>query len=119
MLRTLLIALAGLLVIAPLCGTSMTVTFTYSNQDVDTVTFSSRMGTTGTWLDSGILVPADSSVTTTPHPVEKDYWFSCVVKDAQSVTLDSIVIAGYEWKTGSSVNWSWDGTDLTPYVLIP
>jgi hypothetical protein len=119
MLRTLLVALAGLLVIAPLCGTSMTVTFTYSNQDVDTGIFSSRMGTTGTWLDSGILVPADSSVTTTPHPVEKDRWFSCVVKDAQSVTLDSVVIAGYEWKTGSSVNWSWDGTDLTPYVFIP
>jgi len=32
-------------------GTSMTVTFTYSNYDADAVTFSSRMGTTGNWLD--------------------------------------------------------------------
>jgi hypothetical protein len=119
MLRTLLIAVAGLLVIAPLCGTGMTVTFTYSNQDVDAVTFSSRMGTTGSWLDSGITVPADSSVTTSPHAVKKDFWFSCVVKDAQSVTLDSVVIAGYEWTAGSSVTWAWDGTDLTPYVFIP
>ena len=119
MLRTLLIALAGLLVIAPVCGTSMTVTFTYSNQDVDTVTFSSRMGTTGSWLDSGIAVPADSSVTTKPHAVETNYWFSCVVKDAQSATLDSVVIAGYQWKAGSTVTWSWDGTELTPYVFIP
>jgi hypothetical protein len=119
MLRTLLIALVGLLVIAPLCGTSMTVTFTYRNQAAETVTFSSRMGTTGNWLDSGITVPADSSVTTNPHGVKKDYWFSCVVKDAQSATLDSVVIAGYQWKTGSSVTWSWDGTTLTPYVFIP
>jgi hypothetical protein len=119
MLRTLLIALAGLLVIAPLCGTSMTVTFTYINHDVDTVTFSSRMGTTGNWLDSGITVPADSFVTTAPHSVKKDYWFSCVVRDGANATLDSVVIAGYEWKMGSSVTWSWDGTTLTPVVFIP
>ena len=119
MLKTLLLAAAGLLVIGSVCGTGMTVTFTYSNQDSDAVTFSSRMGTTGNWLDSGIVVPADSSVTTDPHPVKKDYWFSCVVRDAQNATLDSVVIAGYEWKTGSSVNWAWDGTDLTPYVFIP
>jgi hypothetical protein len=119
MLKILLVALAGLLVVAPLCGTGMTVTFTYSNQDSETVTFSSRMGTTGNWLDSDIIVPADSSVTTDPHGTKKDYWFSCVVKDAQSATLDSVVIAGYEWKAGSSVVWTWDGTDLTPYVFIP
>jgi hypothetical protein len=119
MLRTLLIALTGLLVVAPLCGTGMTITFTYSNQAAEAVTFSSRMGTTGKWLDSGIAVPADSSVTTDPHPVEKSYWFSCVVKSPQNATLDSVVIAGYEWKPGSSVMWSWDGTTLTPYVLIP
>ncbi len=119
MLRTLLVALVGLLVVAPLCGTSMTVTFSYRNQDTQTVTFSSRMGTTGAWLDSDISVPAESSVTTAPHEVKKDYWFSCVVKDAQSTTLDSVVIAGYEWKAGSSVVWTWDGSDLTPVVFIP
>ncbi|MBM3332094.1 hypothetical protein FJY68_09660 [candidate division WOR-3 bacterium] len=119
MLRTLLIAVSGLLLIAPLCGTSTTVTFTYSNQDVGPVTFSSRMGTTGLWLDTDILVPADSSMTTAPHAVGRDYWFSCLVKDAQSLTLDSVVIAGYQWKAGSSVNWTWDGTELTPYVFIP
>ena len=119
MLRTLLVALTGLLVIAPLCGTGMTVTFTYKNQAVEPVTFSSRMGTTGDWLDSGITVPADSSVTTDPHAVKKDYWFSCVAKNQQSATLDSVVIVGYEWKAGSSVTWAWDGATLTPYVLIP
>jgi hypothetical protein len=119
MLRTLLVALAGVLLTASVCGTGMTVTFTYTNSDTDAVTFSSRMGTTGNWLDSGVLVPADSSITTTPHPVKKDYWFSCVVKDAGNATLDSVVIAGYQWKTGSSVNWSWDGAELTPYVFIP
>ena len=119
MLRTLLVALTGLLLVAPLCDTSMTVTFTYQNQAAAAVTFSSRMGTTGAWLDSDVSVPPDSSVTTASHRVEKDYWFCCVVKDAQNVTLDSVVIAGYEWKPGSSVIWSWDGTDLTPYVVIP
>lgn len=116
MLKTLLIAAAGLLVIGSICGTGMTVTFTYNNQDADAVAFSSRMGTTGNWLDSGIVVPADSSVTTDPHPVKKDYWFSCVVRDPQNATLDSVVITGYEW---NSVNWVWNGTDLTPYVFIP
>lgn len=119
MMRTIVVALAGLLVMAPICGTSMTVTFTYANSDSDAVSFSSRMGTTGNWLDSGVLVAPDSNVTTSPHPVEKDYWFSCVVKDAGNVTLDSVVIAGYQWKAGSSVNWTWDGTELTPYVFIP
>jgi hypothetical protein len=117
--RVLFVALAGLLVMGPICGTNLTVTFTYTNSDVDGVTFSSRMGTTGEWLDSGVFVAPDSSVTTAAHAAKSDYWFSCVVKDEQSVTLDSVVIAGYQWKEGSSVTWSWDGTDLTPVVFIP
>ncbi|HTW91825.1 MAG TPA: hypothetical protein VMH22_08965 [bacterium] len=119
MLRTLLIALAGLLVIAPICGTGLTVTFGYTNTDSEAVTFDTRMGTTGSWLDSGIVVPPDSSVTTSPHAVQKDYWFTCVVKDEESTTLDSVVVAGYQWTAGSSVTWAWDGTALTPHVFIP
>ncbi len=119
MLKTLLVAVAALLVIGSLCGTSMTVTFTYTNSDTDAVTFSSRVGTTGNWLDSGVLVSPDSSVTTTPHAVKKDCRLSCFVKEGENATLDSMVIAGYQWKTGSTVNWAWDGTKLTPFVFIP
>jgi hypothetical protein len=101
------------------CDTRVTMNFTYSNHGDDTVTFSSRVGTTDDWLDSGITVPADSHVSTGQRTVKKDYWFSCVVKDIQNVTLDSIVMTGYEWKTGSAVTWSWDGANLTPGVFIP
>ena len=101
------------------CDTRVTMGYTYNNHSDNTVTFSSQVGTTGDWLDSSITVAADSHVHTGQRTVKKSYWFWCVVKDTQNVTLDSIVMTGYEWKTGSAVTWSWNGADLTPIVFIP
>jgi hypothetical protein len=114
--------LACLLVAAAVlagCDTSVTMTFTYSNHGVDTVTFSSWVGTTGDWVDSSTAVPAGTFVCTDLHTVKKDNWFSCVAKDRANVTLDSIDMTGYEWKNGSAVTWNWNGAVLAPIVFIP